>query len=639
MNTTNEANSKGILGLYKAEWLAGSKLFDFFTEPSYFQELKTTRPCVLIGGRGTGKTTVLRGLSYQGQYALNKNNTHLIKQWKFYGLYYRVNTNRVTAFTGDELSEEQWRKYFSHYINLSFCLLILEFANWYEINTKEKIVINQQLWTNALTTLHLRDVNISTITELIEEIELLLLEFEAAINTIIDCPINNLTMLSAPIDALSKAILNSPQLEGKQFFFLIDEFENFENYQQKILNTIVKHTTHNYTFKIGIRELGWRERATLNSNEQLTSPADYARIDIAEIFNSTRNPNRFGKFAQNIIETRLSYELNFNTSNTIKIQDFLPDLSELDEAVLLLGDNALELQNELKNSVSDKEIKEKINTIELGHMYFIKYWSEVEHTNLKDNILDWLNNNSNWSNRINNHFHASLFTIRKNKSGIRKYYSGWNTYLKLANGNIRYLLELVNAAFLLYKEAVDSDSSKIEKTEKTIPISHEIQTQAAINIGSKNLSELEGLSVNGAKLKKLLLGLGRVFQVFAGNPSGHAPEVNQFHIRDNIINKQVDTILNQAVMHLALIRQSGNKLGTPTDTKDYDYMIHPIFSPYFVFSYRKKRKFLISQGTFIKLIDNTKEAITELLDNNNRENLENTLPDQLQLFDSYYANN
>ena len=54
------------LGLYKAEWL-DAKLFDLFTEPGYFGGLKTFRPCVLIGGRGTGKTTVLRGLSYEGQ--------------------------------------------------------------------------------------------------------------------------------------------------------------------------------------------------------------------------------------------------------------------------------------------------------------------------------------------------------------------------------------------------------------------------------------------------------------------------------------------------------------------------------------------------------------------------------------------
>ena len=87
MEGNNFSEAKNILGLYKAEWLNG-RLFDFFNEPEYFKELKTGRPCVLIGGRGTGKTTVLRGLSYHGQFALGEED---IKEWPFYGLYFRVN--------------------------------------------------------------------------------------------------------------------------------------------------------------------------------------------------------------------------------------------------------------------------------------------------------------------------------------------------------------------------------------------------------------------------------------------------------------------------------------------------------------------------------------------------------------------
>ena len=30
----------------------------------------------------------------------------------------------------------------------------------------------------------------------------------------------------------------------------------------------------------------------------------------------------------------------------------------------------------------------------------------------------------------------------------------------------------------------------------------------------------------------------------------------------------------------------------PTDTKDYMYMIHPIYAPFFMYSFRKKRKMI-----------------------------------------------
>jgi hypothetical protein len=69
-----------LLGLYKAEWLNG-ELFELFTEPGYFGHLTTARPCVLTGGRGTGKTTVLRGLSYEGQFALAGTASSKVRDW------------------------------------------------------------------------------------------------------------------------------------------------------------------------------------------------------------------------------------------------------------------------------------------------------------------------------------------------------------------------------------------------------------------------------------------------------------------------------------------------------------------------------------------------------------------------------
>src|ERR1017187_2508691 len=99
--TSAQEKLSELFGSYKAEWLR-DYVFDLFTEPSYFPALMTPRPCILLGGRGTGKTTVLRGLSYEGQFAIGGRDTAKIRDWPFYGFYYRVNTNRVAAFRGGE---------------------------------------------------------------------------------------------------------------------------------------------------------------------------------------------------------------------------------------------------------------------------------------------------------------------------------------------------------------------------------------------------------------------------------------------------------------------------------------------------------------------------------------------------------
>ena len=69
-----------------------------------------------------------------------------------------------------------------------------------------------------------------------------------------------------------------------------------------------------------------------------------------------------------------------------------------------------------------------------------------------------------------------------------------------------------------------------------------IQTEAAQYVGKQNLSELEGLSVHGAQLTKLLLGLGRVFQTMASEAAGHTPEVTQFRI-SNADPFEIETLI------------------------------------------------------------------------------------------------
>src|ERR1017187_2674768 len=153
---TPEERLSQVFGSYKAEWLK-EHIFDFFTEPEYLPELTTSRPCVLIGGRGTGKTTVLRGLSYEGQFAIRGRQPDDISNWTFFGFYYRVNTNRVTALKGPELGEQEWQKLFAHYFNLLTCDLVLRFVNWYTVHTRERLAIEPASCARVAQTLHVED--------------------------------------------------------------------------------------------------------------------------------------------------------------------------------------------------------------------------------------------------------------------------------------------------------------------------------------------------------------------------------------------------------------------------------------------------------------------------------------------------
>jgi len=164
--------------------------------------------------------------------------------------------------------------------------------------------------------------------------------------------------------------------------------ENLLDYQQVILNTIIKHCGADYTFKVGVRELGWRRRSTLNENEQLISPADYQRIDIEKVLDK----EIFPEFARQICNARA-------------------------------------------------------------------------------------------------------------RSSEQCYYAGWQTLASMSHGNIRYMLQLVS----------QSRQYQYQKDKNVWdPIDAGTQTKAAEETGRKNLQELEGLSVHGAKLMMQLFDQRRL---------------------------------------------------------------------------------------------------------------------------------
>lgn len=613
-----------LFGSYKAEWLR-EQLFDLFTEPTYFPELKTPRPCVLVGGRGTGKTTVLRCLSYEGQFALTGKRVESIRDWPYYGMYYRVNTNRVTAFKGPEVTEDQWNRLFGHYINLELCGLVLRFLQWFELHSSGT-QLSAADCEDIAASLHASGAprDIKQLAAAVRQSKTL---FEASINNIADAQLPSLSLQGAPIDTLMKAVSLLPQFAGKSFFFLLDEYENFEDYQQQVVNTLLKHAGHAYTFKIGVRELGWRRRTTLNPNEHLTSPADYVRVDIT----SRLTEQDFAQFAASVCNARLKRITPQVDAAIHDVSVLLPALSEEDEAKELGVDEWwTKLRSSSNLSRDTIALLERLPRLEA---YFVTYWSESQRRRVEEVLTEREHDPQAWTNRYFNYRYASLFSLKSGKRGIRKYYAGWPVFVQLAAGNVRYLLELVDRSLIAHLQNGGSISSVVP---------YDVQTDAAQRVGQKNLSELEGISVQGAKLTKLLLGLGRVFQVMATQSAGHAPEVNQFQVkfteeRNGAPHSEVEQLLRDAVMHLALLRFPGSKLQDPGETRDYEYMVHPIFAPFFVFSHRRKRKMTIQADDLLGLVHNPKKTIAKVLKAQNRRVELEPLPDQLALFEGFYA--
>ncbi|MES3099301.1 ORC-CDC6 family AAA ATPase [Sphingomonas faeni] len=602
-----------LFGIYRAELLSDA-LFKIFSRPTYFPELETARPCVLVGGRGTGKTTVLRCLSYEGKYVLESEDVSRIKKWKYYGFYYKVNTNSVRAFQGEELSERQWQKLFAHYLNLLLCGRLIEFLEWYrslhpgveELSEGQCLRFSEGLFCTLANTQE----------KLLVSIQQGIRRFESWVNNIDPDNLPKMSLQGALIDDVSSAVLGLPQFVGKKLFFILDEFENLLDEQQEVVNTLIKHSGPDYTFKVGVRELGWRRRSTINHSEQLQAPADYERIDIGQRLDG----EQFLAFATEVCGLRAARRF----PEGIDLEAMLPGLSIDEEATLLGVDaKAREALAELERTdPAAIQLVEDASDLELA---LLLYWAQSQRLSISQMARSRHDDSAMWKGRLHNYKVPLLFTLRGARPGVRKYYAGWRTFVLLAGGNIRYLLQLIGEALQLQR--LDGGAAEGEA------ISPLLQTKAAIAVGGRNVKELEGLGVHGAQLTRLVLALGRLFETLALEPEGKRPEITRFNIAEGDSVSAVEPLINAGVMHLALVRRVSSQR-MDLDLKSYDYAVHPIFAAFFGFSHRDMRKIQLKARDILDLMNEPKKTIRRIVGGEQRP--ESPLPGQLRLFESFF---
>lgn len=595
-----------FFGQVRAEYASDEEIFELFSTPAYWDALVGIRPCFLVGGRGTGKTTALKGLSFRGQARLNGEE---IADWSTVGAYLRIQTNVVSAFQGKRLSDDEWAPFFGHYLNLQLSDRVFDFLQWrgetigIRTNLSEEYL---QLFADSLgiTFEWSHDDPEDMLRRVRRALQRQAAKLEFAVNNPRRLHEIDVSALGVPIGHLTGSLQTDTALKGREFLFAIDEYENLRPYQQAVVNTLVKHVGDApYTIKVGVRDSeGWN-RETLAPGQYLTAPADFEVVDIVR----SLPDGAFAQFARSICASRLRA---IGGADVLAITKLFPGMSIADEAEHLGVQAMLDRAAEgLVKSGADEDDLAAWYQMPRLEQAMIPYWAESSGSPLLSVLREALAAPRKWTTRTNNYSYALLFTIRRRVRGTRKYYAGWSVYMHLAAGNIRYALQLVHEAL---SQHLRNGGTLL------VPIPVELQTKAAAAVGHRMLRELQGSSPEGGSLTKLALGLGRVFGVMAAEPHGHAPEVNQFRVdRASSVYDEHATegLLREAVAQGCLVSFDGNKRASVSgETANFDYQLHPIFSAYFVVGHRSKRRMTLRASDLLALAnDRTGSTVKSLL--------------------------
>jgi hypothetical protein len=608
-----------LFGDNRAEW--PSKHFkELFVQPVYLKKLESVRPCFLVGGRGTGKTTSLQSLKFDSTLERLESNGLSFGDQEFLGILVRMNKNRVRAFAGSGVEVEQWGKAFAHYFNLLVCLEFTSLGIWLENKSEKKIQAEDVKRISKDLGLDL----VHDLQELHKKIRDGISELQIYVNNPNSKQEIVFSMAEVPLRTFSEVLTESKLAGDRVIFCCIDEYENLLDSQQAIVNTYIKHAEPPLSYKIGVRKNGFRNRQTLDDNDLLKTPDDYADIEIVD--------EGFEFFANAVAELRLKCAKEQGVPVPEALNDFLEELSFAEEAELLGSEKiAKEVLRELEKL--DLNLFSFFTNKSANEVYFLKYWQEKTNGDLSTLANDWLKDDGVWKTRIGNHGYASLYWLSKGNKGkrIHKYYSGARVLFSLAAGNIRFFLELIDVAI---GKQLDQQNNL---NDTKLVISAKSQTLAARDVGLLRINQLEGLADHGVQLKRLVLAIGKVFFEFARNPLERTPEVTSFVLSGDRMDKEtIQNLLADGVGHLAFEATPRTKATTNLELRDEEYRLHRIFCAFFEISHRKKRRVTFSAKELLNILeDKPSKAISSLLEGRNQSK-EEDLPEQLAFFNAFY---
>lgn len=560
---------------FKATEISARKQNIYFVEPQHIGKLISPKASMITGERGSGKTTILRHL---------EKTFNSSENLEYIGVYYRFETAYVKSLNNPKLSTEQNIAAFSQAMAAILGKLLCGILE--EIKDSKKICYKneQALCSKLLSDIELsNEENVNSFGQLANIYEKIRKKTLINIqNGKMICYFDYTTFLSEFCEELRKEEIFSDSC----FCILFDEYENLTLSQQRVVNSYIKNSAYYLTYKVCMRPDGFWTKNTVAEREQLIPGHDYEEIDYVKDVVGTEKEVK--QHMRKICANRLKYFYNDNQipyeKEDLDIDNYL--VIEKEEADIESWERIDEYKEQLRTSLrlrcpQNTEYVNMLGAVDLKliHILLEKKYSEQF---IFENVRMHTKKYKNW---IHNYKKNIFFQITSECEQTKKY-CGFDTIIKLSNSNTRTILEILYYAF-----GELNDSEKVYDK-----ISIKDQTSAINRVSESYFEQIAYIPFNGYKTKNLINTLGNLFQDFLTDERAKKFEVNSFSIYASGLQedhaKELKEILKDAVIWGVLIPAKANKIKNKGDIvyDGRDYVLHPIFAPYFRISYRKRQK-------------------------------------------------
>lgn len=622
----------------RAEEKANEAWKDFIIPPKFnsldFKSSGQTR--VVLGGRGSGKTMLLKYLSFESEFSDEHTDIHK-HALEHVGLYLRADTIFCKALDGDFFKIHEWERIFTHYV---CCIVLHEIARSLKYIARSAYpnftqADYRELRLDDSLSAYDKEMPIKAI-DLEKYFHIKNIEFDSWVSNLFpDSERPRFYSFNFLKSFISKVQEAHPALTKYSAFVYVDEYENLLSYQKRIFNTYIKHGEKPLVFHFAMKRFVIEEDQSTIGNENIQEIHDYRHKDIEDLYDK-----EYDTFLSEIIlyelkkkykyinidatllkdESRVSERTTKDYQNRIsnEIKKFFPNLSEEDLSDIAFEDRAI--RKKVKSEI-EKKLKERNAPLDLVDLFFSEKHKKATFVapilvarkstsieTLSKEYLDYKKEGSktvdNW---IQNNFIASLlFFYQKFSEKNCPIYAGFDRLSSLSGRNIRFMMELCYNSLVQQNLRSGDDSSQC---------SWESMAAASRETSEKFFLETKKCGKSGYKLHEFVKRLGAIFQIAQQRPTQSENEINHFGIKDggeSGLNEDDYNLLIEALKHSVLTVRRETKVKR-NDYYSQDYILSPIFAPYFKISYRKKRKLDLPVDDFYVISHGTPDEFNELL--------------------------
>ena len=266
-------------------------------------------PMLVMGGKGSGKTHLMRYYSYPVQKIRHASDIlDGIRKDGYLGIYLRCGGLNASRFREKGQDNSIWTDLFAYYMELWLGQLFVSVLRDISLNSPSLLQQETAICKEILSLFDISydPVNFSKFDRLLSLLRELQRSFDKEVNNCgLTCKLNVEIAVTrgSLIFGIPRIVSNLVvELSSCLFLYLIDEFENLTTDQQKYINTLIREKESPSTFKIGAKLYGLRTLATYSADQENKEGSEFEIVYLDDLLRN--NPN-YTTFAKQVIVKRL----------------------------------------------------------------------------------------------------------------------------------------------------------------------------------------------------------------------------------------------------------------------------------------------------------------------------------------------